>query len=60
VWYVENRKPDETVELCIVAFAEIDWHNYIIVQTIEFTAANATAELPPLMSMQEVENMTLT
>ena len=28
-------------------------------QTIEFTAADATAELPPPMSVQEVENMTL-
>ena len=42
-----------------VAFAEIDWHDYAIVQTIEFTAADATAELPPPMSVQEVENMTL-
>jgi splicing factor 3A subunit 1 len=42
-----------------VAFAEIDWHDYAIVQTIEFTAADANAELPPPMSVQEVENMTL-
>lgn len=43
----------------LVAFAEIDWHDYAIVQTIEFTAADATSELPPPMSVQEVENMTL-
>jgi splicing factor 3A subunit 1 len=42
-----------------VAFAEIDWHDYAIVQTIEFTAADVNAELPPPMSLQEVENMTL-
>lgn len=41
------------------AFAEIDWHDYAIVQTIEFTAADAASELPPPMSVQEVENMTL-
>ena len=47
-------------KLCsIVAFAEIDWHDYAIVQTIEFTAADATSELPPPMSVQEVESMTL-
>ena len=28
-------------------------------QTIEFTAADAASELPPPMSVQEVENMTL-
>ena len=48
-----------TIELRVVAFAEIDWHDYAIVQTIEFTAADAAAELPPPMSVQEVENMTL-
>jgi len=41
------------------AFAEIDWHECAIVQTIEFTAADANSELPPPMSVQEVENMTL-
>lgn len=41
------------------AFAEIDWNDYAIVQTIEFTAADAASELPPPMSVQEVENMTL-
>ena len=47
-------------DVCITgAFAEIDWHDYAIVQTIEFTAADATSELPPPMSLQEVENMTL-
>jgi Pre-mRNA splicing factor PRP21 like protein. len=45
--------------LVTVAFAEIDWHDYAIVQTIEFTAADANSELPPPMSVQEVENMTL-
>lgn len=45
--------------LFTVAFAEIDWHDYAIVQTIEFTAADAASELPPPMSVQEVENMTL-
>lgn len=43
----------------VVAFAEIDWHDYAIVQTIDFTGADAASELPPPMSVQEVENMTL-
>ncbi len=42
-----------------VAFNEIDWHDYAIVQTIEFTIADANSELPPPMTVQEVENMTL-
>jgi hypothetical protein len=42
-----------------VAFAEIEWHDYAIVQTIEFTVADTQAELPAPMSLQQVESMTL-
>lgn len=47
------------VSCFLVAFTEIDWHDYAIVQTIEFTAADSNSELPAPMSVQEVENMTL-
>ncbi|KAK7043679.1 SF3a splicing factor complex subunit [Paramarasmius palmivorus] len=53
----KKRQDDQEAER--IAFAEIDWHDYAIVQTIEFTVADATSELPPPMSVQEVENMTL-
>ena len=42
-----------------MAFTEINWHDYAIVQTIEFTAVDANSKLPPPMNVQEVENMTL-
>jgi splicing factor 3A subunit 1 len=50
-----------TIMTCFLlgAFAEIDWHDYAIVQTIDFTVADANSELPPPMSVQEVESMTL-
>ncbi|KAF5324685.1 hypothetical protein D9611_004360 [Ephemerocybe angulata] len=53
----KKRADDQEAER--IAFAEIDWHDYAIVQTIEFTAADANAELPAPMSVQEVESMTL-
>ncbi|KAF8969799.1 Pre-mRNA splicing factor PRP21 like protein-domain-containing protein [Flammula alnicola] len=53
----QKRQDDQETEKR--AFAEIDWHDYAIVQTIEFTAVDANSELPPPMSVQEVENMTL-
>ncbi|KAK0459533.1 Pre-mRNA splicing factor PRP21 like protein-domain-containing protein [Desarmillaria tabescens] len=53
----KKRQDDQEAER--IAFAEIDWHDYAIVQTIEFTAADANTELPPPMSVQEVESMTL-
>ncbi|KAF8633734.1 hypothetical protein AX17_004390 [Amanita inopinata Kibby_2008] len=55
----KNQKMRDDEEAERIAFAEIDWHDYAIVQTIEFTAADANAELPAPMSVQEVENMTL-
>ncbi|KAG5354162.1 hypothetical protein C0989_003675 [Termitomyces sp. Mn162] len=53
----KKRQDDQEAER--IAFAEIDWHDYAIVQTIEFTVADANLELPTPMSLQEVENMTL-
>ncbi|KAF7304719.1 hypothetical protein MKEN_01186000 [Mycena kentingensis (nom. inval.)] len=53
----KKRQDDQEAER--IAFAEIDWHDYHIVQTIEFTGADVNADLPPPMSVQEVENMTL-
>ena len=54
-----SRPCQDDADWVKVAFAEIDWHDYAIVQTIEFTAADANSELPAPMSVQEVENMTL-
>ncbi|THH14717.1 hypothetical protein EW146_g5648 [Bondarzewia mesenterica] len=55
----QEKKREDDKESERKSFAEIDWHDYAIVQTIEFTAADAASELPPPMSVQEVENMTL-
>ncbi|KAF8162988.1 pre-mRNA splicing factor [Crassisporium funariophilum] len=55
----KDKKREDDQEAERLAFAEIDWHDYAIVQTIEFTAVDANSELPPPMSVQEVENMTL-
>ncbi|KZT59751.1 hypothetical protein CALCODRAFT_493254, partial [Calocera cornea HHB12733] len=54
-----EKKRAEDQEAERKAFAEIDWHDYAVVQTIEFTPADAAAELPPPMSVQDVESMTL-
>ncbi|RUS25187.1 splicing factor 3A subunit 1-like protein [Jimgerdemannia flammicorona] len=43
-----------------VAYASIDWHDFVIVETVEFTEADETMDLPPPMSLVELESMTLT
>lgn len=44
-----------------IAFAEIDWQDFIVVSTVEFTESDkeGLVELPPPMSISEVENMTI-
>ncbi|KAH8117529.1 Pre-mRNA splicing factor PRP21 like protein-domain-containing protein [Phellopilus nigrolimitatus] len=54
----EAKKHDDK-EAERTAFAEIDWHDYAIVQTIEFTTADANSELPPPMSVNEMVSRTL-
>ncbi|GAA6011681.1 hypothetical protein JCM10207_004207 [Rhodosporidiobolus poonsookiae] len=44
-----------------IAFAEIDWQDFQVASTIEFTENDEAgiAELPPPMSLSEVENMSI-
>jgi splicing factor 3A subunit 1 len=37
----------------------IDWHDFVVVETIEFTEADEEAELPLPLTRKDVENMTL-
>ena len=53
----EARRAKERDEEAI-AFAEIDWHDFAIVQTIEFTQADAQSELPAPMTILEMEELT--
>jgi splicing factor 3A subunit 1 len=42
-----------------IAFASIDWHDFVVVETIEFTDVDEKMNLPPPMSIQMLQNMTL-
>jgi splicing factor 3A subunit 1 len=42
-----------------VAFATIDWHDFIVVETIEFLEADARTVLPQPMNVLELQSMTL-
>jgi splicing factor 3A subunit 1 len=64
IWDAYQRERDSKREkerdAEALAFAEIDWHDFAIVQTIEFTQADALSELPAPMTVSDVETMTLT
>lgn len=61
-WESSRRQEEEDkAEAERIAFAEIDWQDFQVASTIEFTESDEAglAELPPPMSLSEVENMTL-
>ena len=61
-WESTRRKEaEDEAEQERIAFAEIDWQDFQVVSTIEFTENDEAgiAELPPPMSLAEVENMSI-
>ncbi|KAJ3275958.1 splicing factor 3a, subunit 1 [Terramyces sp. JEL0728] len=57
--YQEKERKQQEVEEEKIAFATIDWHDFVVVETIEFLEADDRATLPPPMSIEELESMTL-
>ena len=61
-WELSKRQElEDKQEAERIAFAEIDWQDFVVVSTVEFTEADEAGlvELPPPMSLSEVENMTI-
>src|SRR5579871_1913849 len=46
-------------DLILVEFQQIDWHDFTVVATIEFTNADDAIELPPPTSLTDLEYATL-
>lgn len=57
--YIVRKNELTFIMFLVVAYASIDWHDFVIVETVEFTEADETIDLPPPMSIMELENMTL-
>jgi splicing factor 3A subunit 1 len=45
--------------LVLAAFAMIDWHDFVVVDTIEFTDADELLTFPPPISIMDLQNMTI-
>lgn len=52
-----KQKEDEEKER--IAYASIDWHSFIVVETIEFTASDEAAELAPPVDLQKLKSASL-
>ncbi|KAI8057237.1 Pre-mRNA splicing factor PRP21 like protein-domain-containing protein [Syncephalis plumigaleata] len=55
----EHKKAEDLAEKERVAFLSIDWHDFVVVETIEFTEADEEANLPLPLSLRDLESMTL-
>ncbi|EGF77967.1 hypothetical protein BATDEDRAFT_35836 [Batrachochytrium dendrobatidis JAM81] len=55
----ESRKAQQEADEEQIAFATIDWHDFVVVDTIEFVEVDERSYLPPPMSVVELESMTL-
>ena len=54
-----TKKAEAEVEAARVAFAEIDWQDFVVVSTVEFTEADDLIDLPPPMTLTQVQNMSI-
>ncbi|KAI9486809.1 MAG: Pre-mRNA splicing factor PRP21 like protein-domain-containing protein [Benjaminiella poitrasii] len=55
----EKQKRNDEEEKERIAYASIDWNDFVVVETVEFTEADEQMELPPPMSLAELESMSL-
>ena len=42
-----------------VAFAQIDWHDFVIVETVDFTEEDANIDLPPPQRLNDLQSASL-
>ncbi|KAJ5766499.1 uncharacterized protein N7511_004115 [Penicillium nucicola] len=50
----EDLKEQEQIE-----YAQIDWHDFVVVETVEFTEADDNAGLPPPTSLNDLQSASL-
>ncbi|KAL7751893.1 SF3a splicing factor complex subunit [Sorochytrium milnesiophthora] len=59
-WEEEQRQKAQAEEDAErLAYASIDWHDFVVVQAIEITDVDETAELPPPSTLLELQSMSL-
>ncbi|KAF2163010.1 hypothetical protein M409DRAFT_26457 [Zasmidium cellare ATCC 36951] len=59
--YLEKQKVDkeEKAEADRIAFAQIDWHDFLVVATVTFDENDETAEMPPPKTLNDMMSLSL-
>jgi splicing factor 3A subunit 1 len=55
----QKQKKEEQEEEERIAYAQIDWHDFVVVETVLFTEADDQAELPPPASLGDLQSASL-
>ncbi|WEW57532.1 SF3a splicing factor complex subunit [Emydomyces testavorans] len=55
----QKQKKEEEEEQERIAYAQIDWHDFVVVESVLFTDADDHAELPPPTSLHDLQTASL-
>lgn len=55
----EKQKKEEEAEKEKLEYAQIDWHNFVVVETVLFEEADDQADLPPPASLNDLQSASL-
>ncbi|KAG9771236.1 hypothetical protein KCU88_g6408, partial [Aureobasidium melanogenum] len=55
----QKQKKEEEEEAERLAYAQIDWHDFVVVETVLFTEADEQAELPPPTTLNDLQSASL-
>ncbi|KAJ3213396.1 hypothetical protein HDU67_002928 [Dinochytrium kinnereticum] len=55
----EKKKAEAEADQEKLAYAMIDWHDFVVVETVEFVDADEVLQLPPPISIMDLEGLSL-
>ncbi|KAJ1706380.1 pre-mRNA splicing factor [Aspergillus flavus] len=55
----QKQKKEEEEEQERIAYAQIDWHDFVVVETVLFTEADDQVDLPPPASLNDLQSASL-
>lgn len=55
----QKQQKEEEEEAERLAYAQIDWHDFVVVETVLFTEADDQADLPPPTSLHDLQSASL-
>lgn len=55
----QKQQKEEAEEAERIAYAQVDWHDFVVVETVLFTEADDQAELPPPTTLNDLQSASL-